>query len=136
VLIEDRLLNEYVDTLVKYAIDLQKAFELTEQADQILLELEKCFSGVIDWTENLNIKIESILLKRVEEVIDGWRMTLNTNWPLNSSANDIEENPFWRNSAIIHNIKMTPNQKIEIEPPMPEAKMVLGQDLQTWIAMI
>ncbi|ETO01300.1 hypothetical protein RFI_36140, partial [Reticulomyxa filosa] len=47
-----------------------------------------------------------------------------------------KENPFWRNSAIIHVIKMTPNQKIEIEPPMSEAKMVLGQDLQTWLAMI
>ncbi|ETO06024.1 hypothetical protein RFI_31372, partial [Reticulomyxa filosa] len=163
------LLNEYVDTLAKYAIDLQdrtqKAFELTEQADQILLELEKCililieltkriellqtivpqldynsFFGVIDWTENLNIKMESILLKRIEEVIDGWRMTLDINWTLNSSTNDIKElkkeNPFWRNAAIIHNIKMTPNQQIEIEPPMSEAKMLLGQDLQTWLAMI
>ena len=167
----EKQLNKYVANLSKATISLQdktqKAYVLSYETDKILQELIICplvgsnisgkiaklqkivnklddggFYGVPYWTTVLNEKLERILLKRVDEILDGWVKTLDEDWDimksrLNDADDDEEsdENIFLRKEPIKHTIKIV-NNVLQVQPPIEDAKMTLGQDLQSLISMV
>jgi len=164
----ERQLNAYVSSLSKSTIDLQdkyqKAYDFTVECDKILDSLQACpltieelnnkiaslqtiihslddgiFNAVNHWCNVLNSKLEKILLSRIDEVLDGWRSTLNFDWPIGDVSEldpKVKDNPFRRKEAIKHTIRISPNQVLEVQPSIADARMQLGQDLQVLLSMI
>ncbi|ETO35334.1 dynein heavy chain [Reticulomyxa filosa] len=119
----DRLLSEYVDALAKQVLELQdntkRALDLTERTNHICWSCNSAVWCPLIWN-NTWISCE----------------TLCCNWMTSTFLRCKHANTFWRNSPILHVITISSNQKIEIEPPMMESKLNLGQDLQMWLAKI
>eukprot|EP01083_Nonionella_stella_P096780 272139_1 len=171
----EKQLNKYVSSLSKATISLQdktqKAYDLSYDCDKILQELLICplirqnmtekieklqkivnklddggFYGVPYWTSILNKKLERILLLRVDEILDGWVLTLDEDWDILKTRikNETEDggldetdadNIFIRKEAIKHIIKIN-NNVLQVQPSISDAKMLLGQDLQSLLSMV
>merc|ERR1712129_20865 len=90
----------------------------------------------------LNEKLEKILLKRVDEILDGWKKTLDEDWDITKNQRDADDEDeddedalFRRKSPIKHTIKIN-NNLLLVQPSISDAKMLLGQDLQSLLSMI
>eukprot|EP01083_Nonionella_stella_P229010 811073_1 len=101
------------------------------------------FCGVPYWTGILDEKLERILLMRIDEILDGWVLTLDEDWDIMKTRIDdmddgdmnAEENIFLRKDPIKHIIKIS-NNLLQVQPSIQDAKVLLGQDLQALLSMI
>ena len=169
----ERQLNGYVASLSQASIDLQdkqqKAFDLTLRVDKTLDELKTCpllarelkdrvrllqdiihqlddgnFYGVTQWCEELNKRLEAILLSRIDEVLVGYAETLEYDWPTGDAREygikevhkKLAKNQFTRSNPIKHVIRISPSSQLLVEPPIQQARLQLAQDLQDYLAMI
>ena len=142
----ERQLNGYVAVLSQASIDLQdkqqKAYDLTLLVDKTLDELQICplvpdelvkkvrllqdiihqlddgnFYGVTNWANELNKRLEKILLNRVDEVLVGYKETLDYDWLIDDAREcniqqvypKLAKNQFCRTEAIKHTIRISPN---------------------------
>ena len=112
-----------------------------QKLQDIVTELmEGGFYGVEYWTNLLNEKLERILLTRVDEILDAFVINLDEDWDvqqtrLSELEDGDEDNPFIRKAPIKHSVRIT-NNMMQVQPPMADAKMALGQDLQLLLGML
>ena len=101
------------------------------------------FYGVPYWTAILNQKLERIFKSRVDEILNGWMESLDEDWNQRQQRvvdahfedDDAVHNIFARHEPIVHEIKVH-NNILKIEPCISEAKLSLGRDIQSLLAML
>jgi dynein heavy chain 1 len=109
------------------------------------------FHAVPFWCAALNEKLEAILLARVDEILNGYMQVLDEDWTQEAAENESSDDEDSKEedanaaqrasslkvrSALRHSIKISSSQRLVVEPPIADARMKLGQDLQSMLTLI
>ena len=138
----ERQLNGYVALLFQTSTDLQdkqqKTFDLSLLVDKPL-ELKIC--PLIP--HELNKRLEKILVNRIDEILVGYKETLDYDWATDQREFSIQQvhanlakNQFCRKKAIIHTIRISPNSSLLVEPPIAQSTLTLTQHLYNYLAKL
>ena len=136
--------NGYVALLSQTSIELQdkqqKAYDLTLLVDKALNELKLC--PLI--SHELNKRLEKILINRIDEILVGYKETLDNYWPTGDRREfriqqvhaKFQKNHFCYSEAIIHTIRISPNSPLLVGPPIAQATLTLAQHSHDYLVML